>query len=206
MEILAYISIGFLIGWFSNSIIVNLSNHNKNKKIVDNISKQYLESLQNIRSNKVVFKSRVNQTVYISTIIKDYGNIDIVYLIDRKDVAIFKDNKCIYTSHSIDPQIVSDIITSIRIRFNSEINDVVEVLGITISKSDFGKMFNMDVKDIESQQNIIKKFQEDQKSDIQKIIEKNEKKMSMDDILDKIGKVGYDNLSPDEKEFLKNQS
>lgn len=203
MDIVIWILLGFLIGWYSNSVMANLINYNKNKRIIDDVSKQYSESLQNIRSGKASFKSRVNQTVYILTNIKDYGNIELLYLMDKKDIALIKDGKVIYTSHVVDSKIVSDLITSIRIKFNNEINDTVDVLGITISKSDLGKSFNLDAKDIEKQQKAIKRLQEDQKSDIQKIIEKNEKKMSLDDILDKIGKVGYNSLTPDEKEFLK---
>jgi hypothetical protein len=206
MSIITFIGLlifGFCLGWASNTLVTNMINTRKNKKIIDDITDRFSEVLQNVRSSKSLFKSRVNQTVYISTPIKDYGSIEVVYLLDKKDIALFKDGKCIYTSHVVDVKIIEDIITSIRIKHNNEINDTVEVLGITLSKSEFGKMFNIDIKDVEKQQKAIKKAQEDQKSDIQKIIEKNEKKMSLDDILDKIGKVGYNNLTPDEKEFLK---
>lgn len=196
---------GFLIGWSSNSLYSKFSIHNNNKKILHDTTKQFSEVLENIKSNKALFKSRVNQTVYITTNIKDYGDVELVYLMDKKDIALFKENKCIYTSHILG-NMISDIITSIRIKFNNEINDTVEVLGIVFSKSDFKRMFKMDPNDIEKHQQAINKIQEDQKSDIQKIIEKNEKKLSLNDILDKIGEVGYNNLTPDEKEFLKNNS
>jgi hypothetical protein len=197
---------GFLIGWASKALIDKLSEHLKAKKMIEDVTKQFSQVLENIRSNKALFKSRVNQTVYISTDIVDYGPVDIVYLMDKKDVALFKGNKCIYTTHIIDTKVVSDIITSIRIKFNSQINDVVEVMGITISKSDFEKSLGVSLKDIEKQQQAFRKIQEDQKSDIDKIIENNEKMLSMDDILDKIGKVGYNNLTQQEKEFLKKNS
>lgn len=209
MSIITFVSIllsGFLIGWASKALIDKLSEHLKAKKMIEDVTKQFSQVLENIRSNKALFKSRVNQTVYISTDIVDYGPVDIVYLMDKKDVALFKGNKCIYTTHIIDTKVVSDIITSIRIKFNNQINDVVEVMGITISKSDFEKSLGVSLKDIEKQQQAFKKIQEDQKSDIDKIIESNEKRLSVDDILDKIGKVGYNNLTPQEKEFLKKNS
>ncbi len=62
------------------------------------------------------------------------------------------------------------------------------------------------LKDVEKQQQAFKKMQESQKSEIDKIIENNEKLLSVDDILDKIGKVGYNNLTQQEKEFLKKNS
>lgn len=206
MEIILYILAGFFLGWSCNSFITKMMILQKNKKIIDDVTKQFSEVLQNVRSSKALFKSRVNQTVYISTTTEDYGNIDVLYLMDKKDIALFKDNKCIYTTHITDPKMVSDIITSIRIKFNNEINDTVEVLGITLSKSEFGKMFKIDEKDVDKHHESIKKFQDDQKSDIQKIIEKNEKKFSLNDVLDKIGKVGYENLTDEEKEFLKKHS
>lgn len=193
---------GFFIGWASKSLSSKISEQIKSKKIIEDVTKQFSQVLENIRSNKALFKNRVNQTVYISTNIVDYGPVDIVYLMDKKDVALFKGNKCIYTTHTIDTKVVNDIITSIRIKFNNQINDVVEVMGITISKSDFEKSLGISLKDVEKQQQAFKKMQESQKSEIDKIIENNEKLLSVDDILDKIGKVGYNNLTQQEKEFL----
>ena len=191
--------LGIVIGWFSNTLISKYLAKKANKKIISGITKKYSNVLNNINMNKSYFKNRINQAVYISTNIEEHGDVDVVYLIDKKDIAIFKSEKCIYTSHSIDTKIITDIITSIRMKFMNKINDVVEVAGLLFSKTEFEKKFNINVNEIQKQQ---KKFQEEQKSDIQKIIDENSQKLSVDDILDKISKVGYENLTKSEKEFL----
>jgi hypothetical protein len=203
MNILILLLSVFFIGWFSNILSLRISNYLKSQKIINDSNSKFKQVLDNIKSNKALFKSRVNHTIYISTSIIDYGLIDIVYLIDKKDIALFKNDNCIYTTHVTDKKIIDDIILSIRTKFNSQINDVVQVMGITISKEEFEKSFNVNISDIKKQQKMI---QNEQKSDIEKIIENNNKKLSIDDILDKIGKIGYDNLSPNEKEFLKKNS
>ena len=44
----------------------------------------------------------------------------------------------------------------------------------------------------------------DENSDIQNIIKKNNNKFNIDDILDKINRVGIENLTKEEKDFLNN--
>lgn len=206
MDMMIYIFIGFGLGIFAQILFHRLSTNAKNKKIIDDVTKQFSEILQNILSNKAIFKSRVNQTVYITTNIKDYGDVDLLYLMDKNDVGIFKDNNCIYTTHVVEGQVIKDILSSIDLKFGKDINNTIEVSGITLSKGEFEKIFSVDIKEIErQQQSHINKIQEEQKSDIEKLIESNSKKLSLDDILDKIGKVGFVSLTDEEKEFLKNQ-
>ena len=57
--------------------------------------------LSNIKTNKTVFVSRVNQTVIFDTKISKYDTVNIVYLMDKQVVCIFKDNNCIYTTDSL---------------------------------------------------------------------------------------------------------
>lgn len=199
MLIILNLLLGIVIGWGLNTLISRHLALKANKKTISDITEKYSNVLNNIKTNKASFKNRINQAVYISTNIKEHGDVELVYLIDKKDVAIFKSEKCIYTSHSIDAKIITDIITSIRMKFMNQINDVVEVAGLLFSKTEFEKKFNINIGDIQKQQ---KKFQEEQKSDIQKIIDENSQKLSVDDILDKISKVGYENLTKSEKEFL----
>ena len=186
-------SIGtFLIGWYSNTIYTNISKYLSNKKLTKSINDRFKNIFNIIKSGQCKFKSRVNQTVYISINIKEHGDVDLVYFLDKKDIAIFKENKCIYTSYLVDKKIIDDTITIIRTKFHNEINDVVEVLGIVVSKMEFDKMFGKGIK-----------IGNQDKSDIEKIIEKNNSKLCLDDILDKIGINGYESLTIVEKEFLK---
>jgi hypothetical protein len=192
-----------LLGWFGNALYTRISEYNQNKKILKEVTDQFSQILSNIKGNRSKFKSRVNQTIVVSTTILDHGVVDIISLVDKGDIAIFKDNNCIYTSHTIEKQLIDEIISTIYMKYKKDINDVVEVMGVTISKGEFERITKVNLKDVEKQN---KKFLEDQKSDIQKLIEKNNQKLSLDDILDKINVVGYEKLTIEEKEFLKNNS
>lgn len=201
-----YYTLFFLLGYISCVFVSRYSSRLKIKNVLKDINNQFNQILDNVRSGRSKFASRVNNVVYIKTSLIDYGNIDVVYFMDKEDLAIFKDGKCIYTSKEASRKTVLDIISSINIKYKNNINDVVEVMGLVFSREDFEKTFNIDVKQLHEQQSkqmdMLKKIQEDQKSDIQKIIEKNEVKLDLDDILDKISKIGYNNLTKEEKDFL----
>jgi len=203
-EIITRVLIGIFflyLGWTLKSTHFKISSIKKEKALIDDIKNQFSQLLNNIKSKKSKFKSRVNQTVYISSTLTDYGNIELVYLINKDDVVIFKDNKCIYTSVGLDNDLKKNLIDTINSVYNNDINNVVEVMGFVFSVNEFERTFNVSVKDLQKQQkNII----DMQKSDVDKIVENNSKKLTLDDILDKISKVGFDNLTDDEKNFLNN--
>jgi hypothetical protein len=188
---------GLLIGGLITYVILNLISRSKNKSILEDNKNQFIQILKNIKSGKTKFKSRVNNTIYIETNLNDYGNVGIVYLMDKQDVAIFKDEKCIYTSNLIDNDLVNEITKAIELKHNKDINDVIEVLGFVFSREDFEKSFNVNIKEMK---NNIKK----EESDIEKIVNKNKKRFDIDEILDKISKVGIENLTEEEKQFLNN--
>ena len=85
-------------------------------------------------------------------------------------------------------------------QFEDKINDVVEVLGFVFSREDFERTFKIKVEDLTNPE----KMKMMDESDIDKIVRENDSKFSIDDILDKINKVGIDNLTEDEKKFLQN--
>lgn len=203
-EIITRVLIGIFflyLGWTLKSTHFKISSMKKEKALIDDIKNQFLQLLNNIKSKKSKFKSRVNQTVYISSTLTDYGNIELVYLMNKEDVAIFKDNKCIYTSVGLDSEVKKNLISTINSVYNNDINNVVEVMGFVFSINEFERTFNVSVKDLQKQQ---KNIVDMQKSDVDKIVENNSKKLTLDDILDKISKVGFDNLTDDEKNFLNN--
>ena len=85
------------------------------------------------------------------------------------------------------------------------INDVVEVLGFIFYRKDFEKNFNINIDELkEKTENILKMNQDE--SDINKIINKNDKKFDIDEILDKINEVGIENLTKEELDFLNSQN
>jgi hypothetical protein len=78
------------------------------KKILNNISLNFKEVLTNIKKGRAVFVSRVNQTVIVDTKLSSLDIVNIVYLMDKGVLCIFKDNQCLYTTESIDTDLTSE--------------------------------------------------------------------------------------------------
>lgn len=193
----------FILGFLFGKIVESVKEHIKAKKILTDGINQFTEIFNNLKKGHAVFISRVNQTVMIDTKLKD-SVVNIVYLMDKRIVCIFKESKCIYTSEILTSDFNNEIITKIHEQYGKEIEDVVEILGVTISREelenklkDFEKFNpNMDLTTLNK-----KDF-----SEVEKIIEENEERFDVDSILDKIGRVGMEKITQEELEFLKNQS
>ena len=171
-------------------------NEKNYKKEIDDIFQSILD---NIYTNKTSFNSRINNTVSVMTDLQKIGSVNIVYLMDKKDIVIFKGEKCIYTSDSVEKTLVEEIITGVEIFYKHEINDVVNVFGMVFSRDEFEKKFGIKVDDIQKMS-----FGQKEMSDIDKIKKRNEVKFNIDDILDRISSVGIENLTLDERKFLDN--
>lgn len=191
------ITASIIFGWYLKTIWYKITTYVNNKKISDDITKQFSDVLDNLKNNKTTFKTRVNNTVYIETNISDHGLVNLVLLMDRNDIALFKENKCIYVSNTLDKSIISDIINQCTNLYADNINNIVPFFGTIYYKPDFDKALKS-----QTQSNLKLK---NESSDIQKIIKNNQKKLSLDDILDKIGEQGIDKLTEEERQFLKNQ-
>jgi hypothetical protein len=125
---------------------------------------------------------------------------------DKGVLCIFKDNQCLYTTESIDTDLTSELLMEINDKFNNQINDVVNIMGMTISKEEFQlKMEEMKKWNLNNP-NAINDMDIDQKSDIDEIKNENENKFDTDEILDKINKFGIESLSNEELNYLNNQS
>jgi hypothetical protein len=183
--------------------IANKKIKKENDDILKDRQKQYTEILTKLSNGKTRFKTRVNQTVYISVKLTDHGKVNIVYLMDKKDIAIFKEDKCLYTSDQVDQNLLTDIITSIENRHGWKIEDVVNVLGFVFYREDFEKSFGMKFDDISKSLGM---RQQQSDSEIDNIVNNNETKFDIDEVLDKIGKLGIEMLSEEEREFLDNYS
>lgn len=193
-----------MLGFLFAKVMESAKTYFKNKKLIKDIAKQFEEILTNIKKGQSVFISRVNQTIMIDTKLKDYNIVNIVYLMDKRIVCIFKENKCIYTSETIDNNLRDNIISNIHLRYGKQIEDVVEVLGVTISREELESK----LKDFEnSNPNIdMTLFNKKDLSDIEIIIEENDERFDVDSILDKISKLGIEKITKEELNFLKEQS
>ena len=136
--IAVYIFISFVVGVLLGAKVYKTMVENEvkkeNDKLIENINKQYVQLLDNITTGLSKFKSRVNSTVHIESTLQDHGNIDIIYLLDKNDVAIFQNNKCLYTSDKADKHVISDIAKAIDHLYKREISEVVNFFGLVLSK------------------------------------------------------------------------
>jgi hypothetical protein len=196
--------LGIIWGFVTYHIALQVKEKAKNKKIINEINSKFKEVLSNIKNKKTVFVSRVNHTVMFDTKIQNLDVVNIVYLMDKQIVCIFKDNNCIYTSDSLDNNIKSDLLIEINREFSNQINDVVNIMGMTISKEEFNKRMQ-DIQDIlKSDPNSLNIDLDLNKNTINDIVEENNKKFDVDSILDKISKHGINSITKEEKDFLDN--
>jgi hypothetical protein len=199
-SIIAVIIGFFCLGYLFNNLLRKVIDGYNNDKFIKEITYIFQSVLDNLYTNKTSFVSRINGTVTIMTELDKIGMVNIVYLMDRRDIAIFKGDKCIYTSDSIDKSLVDEIIVGLEIFYKHEINDVVNIMGMVFSRDEFENKFKIKVEDMKK--GMFGGFPKEEMSDIEKIKRQNEVKFNIDDILDRITSVGIENLTPEEKRFL----
>jgi len=194
ISLISFMSV-FLLGMRTKGIIFKYELDSELKKKVSEKNEQFSEILNNIKFSK--FRSRVNATVYVSSKTSKHGDVDIIYLMDKSDVAIFQGDTCLYTSESVEQEVILNIIKSINKKFKKNINDTVEVLGFTFYREDFEKTFGGKFKNLN-----LDTFNTKDENEIDSIKNENEKKFNIDEILDKISTFGIKILTPEELEFL----
>ena len=197
---------GIVIGLISYHYYSKIKRDLLDKKILNDISLNFKEVLKNIKRGRAVFVSRVNQTVIVDTKLSALDIVNVVYLMDKGVLCIFKDNQCLYTTESIDTDLTSELLMEINEKFSNQINDVVNIMGMTISKEEFQLKMEEMKKWNMNNPNAINDMDIEQKSDIDEIKNENENKFDTDEILDKINKFGIESLSNEELNYLNNQS
>jgi len=195
--------LGIIWGLLSYHFINKLLKWKESKKVIDNISSQFKEVLSNLKKDEVVFVSRINHTVIIDTRISKLDVINIVYLMDKEIICIFKDNNCISTTENIDSSLKNEILLEINKKFNDQINDVVQLMGLIISKEEFQTRLK-EIQDIIKNNPESMNIDIDEESNINEILKNNNIKFDVDQILDKISKHGIKSITPEEKSFLDN--
>jgi hypothetical protein len=201
--IIGLISIGFSLGLYVQRKLTERSFRLENEKYALYKNNQFLEVLSNIKFGSSQFKTRINDTVYVSTTLSDYGDIEVIYLIDKNDIAIFQGSKCLNTSDGIDVNIIIEIISVIYTIYDKKINDFVDILGFKFYREEFERSFSVKVDDLKNS-NLFRGLSND--NEIDKIKSENQKKFNLDDILDKISSSGIDSLTFEERVFLDNYS
>ena len=201
------IGFGFLSGVFFYVILDKITKYLKSKKIIDDSVNQFNEIIKNLKSGTTNFVSRVNDTIFIDTNLKDWKDVNIIYLLDKQMVCIFKDSKCLYTTEIVDENIKNNLISEICEKYKSEIDDVIEIMGTKISKNEFENRIN-EFKNSSSESINFNFVAEEQESELDQIVFDNENRYDLDEILDKLAKNGYDRslLSEEEIDFLDQKS
>jgi hypothetical protein len=159
----------------------------------------YTKLLENVIGNKTIFKSRINNTVSLDTLLEGEGKVNIMYMMEKNDIALFKNEKCIYTSDLLKSDLLNEIITEINLYHKDKINDTINMMGLIFSRDEFERKFNMKVEDLKKGI-----YTPMEVYDIDNMIEEDDIDFDIDYILDRISMVGIENLTPDEKEFLDN--
>ena len=196
--------VGVILGGLLKDCLNKLSQKTTHNKLILDRNKQFKEILEKVNNKKSRFKTRINNTIYIGVKLEDYGKVDIIYLSDKKEnqLNIFKGDKLIMTSDLVDKVLLDEIIFSINKVHYNKIVDVIDILGLVFYREDFERSFGVSLQELkDNSMNMMKPINEEQ-SDIQKIINNNNSKLDIDDILDRINKVGIKNLTEEEKEFL----
>lgn len=187
--------LGYVFSGFIRKVMEKITDDESSKKVND----VYSNLLNNVHGDKTIFISRINNTISLETLLDGEGKVNIMYMMDKKDIAIFKNDNCIYTSILVKPDLLDEIITAIDIYHKSKIVDTVNMMGLIFSREEFEKKFNIRVEDMKKGM-----YAPMEVYDIDKMISDDEIDFDIDYILDRISEVGIENLTPDEKEFLDN--
>ena len=199
--------VGIILGGLLKNWSLKLSEKIAQNKLTLDRNKQFKEILEKSKTKKTRFKTRVNNVVYIGVKLSDYGRVDIVFFLDKREIAIYKENKCIITSDLVEESLLNELMDTLEKVHYHKIVDTVEILGMVFSREDFEKQFNVNFDEIKDKTNRMMDAMRNggvEESDVDKIINKNKSKLDIDDILDKINKVGIENLTKEEKDFLNN--
>jgi hypothetical protein len=191
---------GISIGGYLQKRLTDRMIRLQNEKMDLEKKNDYIEVISKIKLDQSQFKTRVNETVYVELNLTKYGDVDVIYLMDRHDVAIFQGAKCLHTSDGIQKDIMSELISIINKKYHKKINDVIEVLGFVFYREEFEKSFNMkseDFKKLPMFDNMKTEI-----SEIDKINIDNQKRFDIDEILDKISALGIQSLTLEERLFL----
>lgn len=197
------ILLSFSIGGYLTYVVERHKNKRLISKEKEKMNGIYRSLLNSVISGDSKFKSRFLNTAYISTTTSKTGTVDIVFLIDKRDIAISKNEEVKYTSHNVDKDLVDQLIEAVEYRHSSEINDVVSFFGLTISRTNFEQNFKMTVDEFNNLFSSKGKF--GAVGDVTDVKEE-EITYNVDDILDKISKSGIESLTKEERKYLNDYS
>lgn len=185
---------GLFTGLKISNFLLEKRQRSSDEKIISDINDVYENLLNSFLIGKVKFSSRVNQICHLLSEIEENKSVEVAYFLDKKEVAIFENGVCIHTSELVKKETLSKISEFIESAFVKEINDVVDVMGLLMSKSEFERNFKIKYEDFQ--------FNKENLTEIEKIVSENSFKFDIDEVLDKISAFGISSLTIEEKLFL----
>lgn len=201
MIYILYFVMGFLFKAFIDGIKKTLTAI----KLKKENEQKYKQVLRKIQKGKSKFKTRVNNTVYISTTLYEIGDVDVILFLDTKKVAIFQNSTCLYTSDAINEDLKNEIVKEIEERYAVEIDDVVELLGNKISRTEIEDK----ISEVMQSDEVNSKLEELRQHlyNVENIVEDyGYTQEDVDAIFDKIAKNGMKSITDDEKKILDDYS
>lgn len=178
----------FVFGMISGAMLLASHLNRKLQKQKDAIENMFSKILDDCV--KMQFIKRVNKYVYFK-----YENWELIYLLDKKSLHIFEGEHCLATSIE-NSKIVKNLIQYIETKWNKDINNIVIIDNNEFSLNFIEEQKKRYLKEEKWSDPLLNKLE-----DTKNIVEP-----TVDDILDKINKVGYKNLTDLEIEFLNNAS
>jgi hypothetical protein len=158
---------------------------NVEDKIDRGTEKLFLEILNNY--TKLKFIKRINDSVYFK-----YKKQELIYILGKKTLYLFKGDECTHTSSRISKsRTIISLMNTIDENWNDDINNIIIYNNIIYSIN----LIDQSLIDQKFTDPILNKLTEIENSF-------SPEGLDLDTILDKISKLGIDNLSTSEKEFL----
>ena len=192
MNSIIFISIiSFLLGLLTNYFINNVVSKFKQLKKKELIESYFKEINTGVKSGLSNFVTRVNNIVVISFKMIDFGDVSITYNIESKETQVLKDNKEILTSSDVSLSEKIKLSRSIEEVHGTKIKDVVDVFGHLLNREEFEQSMKETVEKVKNMLGDLP------------IESETKPQFNIDDILDRISQVGIENLTDEEKEFLK---
>ena len=173
--IIIYFIATFIVAYLLGMKTVTYSISHKSKKEKKKVESIYIEILEN--SEEIKFTQRVQEFVQFTS-----NNYMLVYLLDKREVSIFKDDMCVATPGQIDPKLNEKLVKYLDIHFKKDIEDIISIDGYIISKSYYEDMINSKTTSRKRK--------------------KEKVELNLDDILDKISKTGIGSLTKNELNYL----
>lgn len=185
MSFVLGVGFGIILGFVLFIGLTKLVTQINLKKLQDDYNQFFTEIKDLVGTKSFKFVNRFNDHLTFRVTTKSLGKVTLIMVMSKRDISIFQNNECIYTTQHADSNLIKSIVDNIESTYDSQIKDCFQIMGNVIDKSSIRKM-NPDA-------NFPEAFPKPEMPIF-----------NIDDILDRINEVGIQNLTQEEKDFLQN--